>query len=87
MTVGETLDTESQFKEMTDNMLAEDANRLLDRYLTRIDNWMHNQRLDGLDPTLYDLAKKMSKEDVTKNALIVSLAAAIWRLRQVQGGE
>ena len=81
------MDTDSEFKEMTDQILADDANRLLDRYLTRVNNWVHNQRLDGLDPTMYDLAKKMSKEDVTKNALVVSLAAAIWRLRELQPGE
>lgn len=81
------MDTDSKFKDITDQILADDANRLLERYLTRVDNWVHNQRLDGLDPTLYDLAKKMSKEDVTKNALVVSLAAAIWRLRELQAGE
>lgn len=75
------MDTDSKFKGITDQILADDANRLLDRYLTRVDNWMYNQRMDGLEPTMYDLAKKMSKEDVTKNALVVSLAAAIWRLR------
>lgn len=81
------MDTDAQFKEMTDQILAEDANRILDRYVTRVDNWLHNQRLDGLEPTLSDLAKKMSREDVTKNALVVSLAAAIWRLREIQCGE
>ena len=78
------MDTDAQFKEMTDQILADDANRILDRYIMRVDNWLNNQRLDGLEPTLCDLAKKMSREDAPKNALVVSLAAAIWRLREIQ---
>lgn len=74
------MDTESQFKEMTDAILAEDANRILDRHVTRVDNWLNNQRLDGLNPTLYDLVKKLNSEEINRKTLVVMLSTALWRL-------
>lgn len=81
------MDTEMQFKEMTDAILAEDANRILDRHLERVDNWLHNKRLDGLNPSLYDLVKKLSRESVDRKVLVVMLATALWRLTDEGKGD
>lgn len=79
------MDTEAQFKEMTDNILAEDANRILDRNLVRVANWLHNKRIDGLEPSLYDLVKKLAAENINQKALVVTLAAALWRIVELEG--
>jgi hypothetical protein len=73
-------DTAAQFKEMTDNIFAEDADRILDRHIQRVENWHHNRTLDGLDSSLYDLTKKLAAEEVNKKTLVVMLSAALWRL-------
>lgn len=73
-------DTAAQFKEMTDNIFAEDADKILDRHIQRVENWHHNRRLDGLDSSLYDLTKKLAAEEVNKKTLVVMLSAALWRL-------
>lgn len=74
------MSTDSQFKAMTDNIMSEEANKLLDKYLVRVDNWKSNQRMDGIEPTTADLIRKLVAEKSDPKHVAVALSAALWRL-------
>lgn len=84
----ENIDTNQAFKEMTDAVMYEEANRLLDRHKAKVKKWIDVEREKGKEPTLNDLIKKLMAEPNKRQHVIVSLSAGLWRLiEQEDSGE
>lgn len=76
----ENMNTDEQFKQMTDVVIYEETNRLLDRHKDRVRKWKANERDKGNEPTLNDLIKKLMAEPNKRHHVIASLSAALWRI-------
>jgi len=75
-------DTDEAFEDMIDANAELEGDRLLDKQLARIREWIEYKEAMGERPTLRALTREMvSQPDHRKRGItLVLLAAALWRL-------
>lgn len=72
------------FKQITDRVVYEEANRLLDRHKNRVKAWIANERKHGRDASLNDLIKKLMAEPNQRHHVISSLSASLLRIIELE---
>ena len=67
------------FKEITDAVVYDEANGLVERQKDRLRQWIELERVRGNEPSLNDVIKKLMAEPGQRRHIIASLSACLWR--------
>lgn len=80
-------DTDEDFNNIIDANAEYEADKLLDKQLHRIREWIERKEALGEKPTLRALTREILPEHRKRIATVALLAAALWRLLQKEDGQ
>lgn len=77
-------DTDEDFNDIVNAQAEHDADKLLDKQLNRVREWIDYKESMGEKPTLRALTQEMVRDRSQRNRIrsMIMLAAALWRLLQ-----
>lgn len=76
-----------EFFEIANNLVADEANDHLDKWLARVDVWAAAREAEGKPVDLRHLISQVLHEPNDKTPVLVALSAAMWRLREMKQHE
>ena len=79
------MNTDEEFGSITDNIISDEANELLDKQLARVLQWRDMCVADGEMATLAALIHQMVNERAPRIPTVVTHATALWRLLEKDG--
>jgi hypothetical protein len=75
-------DLSRQFFDIANAEVSAEANKLLDKHLARVDQWCVVRAAHNDPADLRSLIEQIMQEPNHRAPVIVTLAAALWRLRE-----
>ena len=73
-------DTDSEFRGIANEMMAGEANNLLDQQMTRVIKWRQRQKAADEPADLMALIRQVQNEPNKRGPVLAAYAAALWRL-------
>lgn len=78
------MESEKEFLDIVSHLAADEANDFLDKRLILVDKWMEIQAENGARIDLQAFIQKLLSEDSQRGPTVVCLAAALWRLKEME---
>lgn len=75
---------DEEFFDIANALVAEEANEYLDGRLKKVASWLEHREEVGKPADLRSLIEQLIQEPNERSAVIVSLAAALWRIREME---
>lgn len=73
-----------EFDAIANNLIASEANDYLDKRLAAVERWVHQRTARGEPADLRCLIAQVMAEPNDRGPVIVSLCAALWRIREMR---
>ena len=81
------MNIDQEFHDIAAVLMADEANELLERHLTRARDWLTKRRADKQPTSVADLAKRLHGEPNKRGIILTAYAAALWRLLESEGDQ